>query len=127
MSLPSLADLPAILLPLVTRAQQSFRTSIAALPEGSAESFDAWPDARREAFDRVCAASDFVAEQICRDPQMLLDLADSGELERSFVPGELRGQIAAALSEAAGEDELGRNLRRQRTRQQVRIIWRDLT
>ncbi|KFE46379.1 bifunctional [glutamate--ammonia ligase]-adenylyl-L-tyrosine phosphorylase/[glutamate--ammonia-ligase] adenylyltransferase [Pseudomonas syringae] len=127
MSLPSLADLPAILLPLVTRAQQSFRTSIAALPEGSAESFAAWPESRREAFDRVCAASDFVAEQICRDPQMLLDLADSGELERSFVPGELRGQIAAALSEAAGEDELGRNLRRQRTRQQVRIIWRDLT
>jgi glutamate-ammonia-ligase adenylyltransferase len=127
MSLPSLADLPAILLPLVTRAQQSFRTSLAALPDDAAAAFDRWPEAYRRAFDRVCAASDFVTEQVCRDPQMLLELADSGELERSFAPGELRGQLAAALAQATTEDELGRNLRRQRTRQQVRIIWRDLT
>lgn len=127
MSLPLLADLPAILLPLVTRAQQTFRTSLAATSDGASAAFDAWPESRRAAFDRVCAASDFVTEQVCRDPQMLLELAESGELERSFAPGELRGQIAAALVEAASEDELGRNLRRQRTRQQVRIIWRDLT
>ncbi|WP_426142366.1 bifunctional [glutamate--ammonia ligase]-adenylyl-L-tyrosine phosphorylase/[glutamate--ammonia-ligase] adenylyltransferase [Pseudomonas sp. DWP3-1-2] len=127
MSLPSLADLPALLLPLVTRAQQSFRTSIGDLPEGCAALFDAWPESRRHAFDRVCAASDFVAEQSCRDPRMLLELADSGELERRFEPGELREQIARALTDASTEEELGRNLRRQRTRQQVRIIWRDLT
>ncbi len=127
MSLPLLADLPAILLPLVTRAQQTFRTSSAAASDGTSAVFDAWSDSRRAAFDRVCAASDFVTEQVCRDPQMLLELADSGELERSFAPGELRGQLAAALAEASSEDELGRNLRRQRTRQQVRIIWRDLT
>ena len=58
---------------------------------------------------------------------MLLDMADSGELERSFSAGELRGQIADALSTATTDDELGRNLRRQRMRHQVRIIWRDLT
>jgi glutamate-ammonia-ligase adenylyltransferase len=127
MSLPSLADIPAILLPLVSRAQQTFRTSLAAAPDGAATSFDAWPESRRAAFERVCAASDFVTEQVCRDPHMLLDLADSGDLDRSFVAGELRGQIAAALAEISSEDELGRNLRRQRTRQQVRIIWRDLT
>src|SRR5476649_769444 len=127
MSLPPLADLPAILLPLVTRAQQSFRTSIAALPDGASASFSAWPEPRLAAFERVCGASDFVTEQVCRDPQMLLELAESGELERSFAVGELRDQLAAALLAADSEDELGRNLRRQRTRQQVRIIWRDLT
>lgn len=127
MSLPSLADIPAILLPLVSRAQQTFRTSLAAASDGASASFDAWPESRRAAFDRVCASSDFVTEQVCRDPQILLDLAESGELERSFAPGELRGQIAAAAAQASSEDELGRNLRRQRTRQQVRIIWRDLT
>ncbi|HEX8592297.1 MAG TPA: bifunctional [glutamate--ammonia ligase]-adenylyl-L-tyrosine phosphorylase/[glutamate--ammonia-ligase] adenylyltransferase [Pseudomonas sp.] len=127
MSLPSLADLPAILLPLITRTQQSFRTSLAALPDDAKASFAAWPASRHEAFQRVCAASDFVAEQVCRDPHMLLELADTGELERSFVAGELREQIAMALTHAGSEDELGRNLRRQRTRQQVRIIWRDLT
>ncbi|MEE4142254.1 bifunctional [glutamate--ammonia ligase]-adenylyl-L-tyrosine phosphorylase/[glutamate--ammonia-ligase] adenylyltransferase [Pseudomonas viridiflava] len=127
MSLPLLADFPAILLPLITRAQQTFRTALADLSADALASFDAWPESRRLAFDRVCAASDFVTEQICRDPRMLLDMADSGELERSFSAGELRGQIADALSTATTDDELGRNLRRQRMRHQVRIIWRDLT
>ena len=67
MSLPLLADLPAILLPLVTRAQQTFRTSLVAASDGASANFDAWPESRRAAFDRVCAASDFVAEQVCRD------------------------------------------------------------
>ncbi|WP_122755515.1 bifunctional [glutamate--ammonia ligase]-adenylyl-L-tyrosine phosphorylase/[glutamate--ammonia-ligase] adenylyltransferase [Pseudomonas viridiflava] len=127
MSLPLLADFPAILLPLITRAQQTFRTALADLSVYALASFEAWPESRRLAFDRVCAASDFVTEQICRDPRMLLDMADSGELERSFSAGELRGQIADALSTATTDDELGRNLRRQRMRHQVRIIWRDLT
>ncbi|WP_439852179.1 bifunctional [glutamate--ammonia ligase]-adenylyl-L-tyrosine phosphorylase/[glutamate--ammonia-ligase] adenylyltransferase [Pseudomonas syringae] len=127
MSLPSLTEFPAILLPLVNRARQSFRTALAAVSDEALASFEAWPEARRKAFDRVCAASDFVTEQICRDPQMLLQLADAGALERSFSAGELRGQMAEALQNAASDDELGRNLRRQRARQQVRIIWRDLT
>jgi glutamate-ammonia-ligase adenylyltransferase len=127
MSLPLLADLPAVLLPLVTRAQQSFRAALASLTTAGQAAFDAWPAERLAAFDRICAASDFVTEQVVRDPQMLLDLAASGELERGFAPGELRGQIAAQVQLATSDDELGRNLRRQRTRQQVRIIWRDLT
>jgi glutamate-ammonia-ligase adenylyltransferase len=127
MSLPLLADLPAVLLPLVTRAQQSFRAALASLTTAGQAAFDAWPTERLVAFDRICAASDFVTEQVVRDPQMLLDLAASGELERGFAPGELRGQIAAQVQLATSDDELGRNLRRQRTRQQVRIIWRDLT
>ncbi|MEX5669712.1 hypothetical protein ABFV57_33200, partial [Pseudomonas neuropathica] len=50
-----------------------------------------------------------------------------GELDRDFAPGELCGQIAAAVSAVETDDELGRVLRRQRNRHQVRIIWRDLT
>ncbi|MCK9748323.1 bifunctional [glutamate--ammonia ligase]-adenylyl-L-tyrosine phosphorylase/[glutamate--ammonia-ligase] adenylyltransferase [Pseudomonas syringae pv. syringae] len=127
MSLPLLAEFPAILLPSITRARQMFQAALTVLSEDAQASFKAWPEARQAAFDRVCAASDFVTEQVCRDPQMLLQLADSGELERSFSAGQLPGQIADALSSAASDDELGRNLRRQRARQQVRIIWRDLT
>jgi glutamate-ammonia-ligase adenylyltransferase len=127
MSLPLLADLPAILLPFVSRAQQTWRAAVAALPDDALVMLGTWSAARCVAFDRVCAASDFFADQVCRDPQMLLDLAASGQLERSFGEGELREQIDAAVQLATTEDELGHHLRRQRTRHQVRIVWRDLT
>ncbi len=125
MSLPALAPVPAILLPLVSRAEQSLRGAVAAL-EGDPGLAD-WSTERWAEFARVGAASDFVIEQSLRDPLMLLELVRSGELDRPFAPGELCAQIAAAVQAAESEDQLGRVLRRQRTRQQVRIIWRDLT
>ncbi|RON59531.1 bifunctional glutamine synthetase adenylyltransferase/deadenyltransferase [Pseudomonas fluorescens] len=124
MTLPVLAELPAILLPLVTRSEQSFRTAVASLEDD--HGFANWTPERWAQFARVSAASDFVIEQSVRDPLMLLTLVQSGELDRPFAPGELCAQIAAAVSEAQSEDELGRVLRRQRARHQVRIIWRDL-
>lgn len=125
MSLPMQAELPAILLPFAKRAEQSFRDAVAGLDGDNGLS--EWTPQRWADFARVCAASDFVIEQSVRDPLMLLELVAWGELDRSFAPGELCGQIAAAVQQAETEDELGRVLRRQRTRQQVRIIWRDLT
>ncbi|MEJ3575413.1 bifunctional [glutamate--ammonia ligase]-adenylyl-L-tyrosine phosphorylase/[glutamate--ammonia-ligase] adenylyltransferase [Pseudomonas fragi] len=124
MSLPSLAPIPALLQPLASRAEQSWRAAVAGLEGG--QGLDAWSPERWSAFNRVSAASDFFIEQSLRDPLMLLELAHSGELDRSFGPGELCGQIAAAAQAASSDDELGRALRRQRTRQQIRIIWRDL-
>lgn len=124
MTLPVLAELPAILLPLVTRSEQSFRTAVAALEDD--HGFSSWTPERWAQFARVSAASDFVIEQGVRDPLMLLSLVQSGELDRPFAPGELCAQIAAAVNTAQSEDELGRVLRRQRARHQVRIIWRDL-
>lgn len=125
MTLPVLAELPAILLPLVSRSEQSFRTSVAALEDD--HGLSNWTSERWAQFARVSAASEFVIEQSIRDPLMLLSLVASGELDRAFAPGELCAQIAAAVNSAQSEDELGRALRRQRARHQVRIIWRDLT
>ena len=125
MTLPVLAELPAILLPLVTRSEQSFRTAVAALEDD--HGLANWTPERWAQFARVTAASEFVIEQSVRDPLMLLALVQSGELDRAFAPGELCTQIAAAVNAAQNEDELGRALRRQRARHQVRIIWRDLT
>lgn len=124
MTLPALAELPAILLPLVSRSEQSFRAAVGQLEDD--HGFSSWTPERWAQFAHVSAASDFVIEQSVRDPLMLLSLVQSGELDRPFAPGELCGQIAAAVSSAQTEDELGRVLRRQRTRHQVRIIWRDL-
>ncbi|HWH85581.1 MAG TPA: bifunctional [glutamate--ammonia ligase]-adenylyl-L-tyrosine phosphorylase/[glutamate--ammonia-ligase] adenylyltransferase [Pseudomonas sp.] len=125
MTLPVLAELPAVLLPLVSRSEQSFRTAVASLDDD--QGLSTWSPERWSQFARVTAASEFVIEQSVRDPLMLLSLAASGELDRPFAPGELRAQIAAAVNAAQSEDELGRALRRQRSRQQVRIIWRDIT
>ncbi|KAE9639729.1 bifunctional [glutamate--ammonia ligase]-adenylyl-L-tyrosine phosphorylase/[glutamate--ammonia-ligase] adenylyltransferase [Pseudomonas sp. PB106] len=125
MTLPVLAELPAILLPLVTRSEQSFRTAVAELEDD--HGFANWTPERWAQFARVTAASEFVIEQSVRDPLMLLSLVQSGELDRPFAPGELCAQISTAVNAAQSEDELGRALRRQRARHQVRIIWRDLT
>ena len=127
MSLPALASLPAALSPLALRAEQSLQHAFAELSSEAAAAFAGWPRARVEALQRVGAASDFVVQQGLRDPQMLLDLAASGELERSLGAGELRGQLALALEACADDDELGRRLRRYRNRQQLRIIWRDIS
>ncbi|MDM8348414.1 bifunctional [glutamate--ammonia ligase]-adenylyl-L-tyrosine phosphorylase/[glutamate--ammonia-ligase] adenylyltransferase [Pseudomonas sp. sp1636] len=127
MSLPVLASLPATLAPLALRAEQSLQAAFAEHSAAAAAAFAAWPSARREVLRRVAASSDFVVEQARRDPQMLLGLGDCGELERPLRAGELRAQLAAALLDCADEDELGRRLRRFRNRQQLRIIWRDIS
>ncbi|MGU1999120.1 bifunctional [glutamate--ammonia ligase]-adenylyl-L-tyrosine phosphorylase/[glutamate--ammonia-ligase] adenylyltransferase [Pseudomonas aeruginosa] len=127
MSLPSLANLPATLLPAAERAGTALRSAVAALDAAALARLEAWPEERLEDFRRVAAASDFVAEQAVRDPAMLLELAERGELENPHAPGELRSRLQARLEDCADEDELGRRLRRFRTRQQLRIIWRDLT
>jgi glutamate-ammonia-ligase adenylyltransferase len=127
MSLPALASLPAALAHLAARAEQSLQQAFAGLSAEAAAAFSGWPDERRAALQRVAAASDFVVQQGVRDPQMLLELAASGELERRLGDGELRAQLAQALLECADDDELGRRLRRFRNRQQLRIIWRDIS
>lgn len=125
MSLPPLVDLPAILLPFVTRAEQSFHAAVEALDDD--HGLSAWTPERWAQFSRVTAASDFVTEQSVRDPLMLLELVRSGELDRGYAPGELCAQIAAAVNAAETDEQLSRALRRQRARHQVRIVWRDLT
>ena len=85
-----------------------------------------WPDSRYQAFIRVCTLSDFVLSQAIRDPQMLIDLVSSGQLDRTLVPGEIRYQLSERLTDCNDEASLLLHLRQFRNRQQVRIIWRDL-
>ena len=127
MSLPSQVALPTSLLPLVTRARESFLDAARDVSAQAVEEFLAWPVERGEAFERVCAASDFVTEQVSRDPEMLLQLAEAGLLERRLRTGEMHTALNALLADCADEAALATLLRRFRNRQQVRIIWRDLT
>jgi len=86
----------------------------------------AWPDTRRMALRRVCALSDFAFEQVQRDPERLLQLAESGELERPRRVGELHALLARQLEGCTDEQQLARQLRRFRNREQLRIIWREV-
>ncbi|MBD1585259.1 bifunctional [glutamate--ammonia ligase]-adenylyl-L-tyrosine phosphorylase/[glutamate--ammonia-ligase] adenylyltransferase [Pseudomonas sp. C2L12B] len=124
MSLPALIAVPPSLNGLVNSQREASREASNA-SDGPAVA--GWSAARWAAFDRVLALSDFVAEQVRRSPELLLGLVGSGDLDRPMAPGELRAQVATAVAQAANEEELGRALRQQRNRQQVRIIWRDLT
>ena len=83
------------------------------------------PDFLRS-LSRVWAASEFVATRCIREPALLRGLLDSGDLLADDGPGELAARVAAALAGVRDEDDLARRLRRLRTREMVRIAWRDL-
>ena len=123
MSLPSLSPLPELLQACADRAE---REVIAALADME-HTAGALPVELREDFLRVTAVSDFVAEQLQRYPQLLLNEQVIALLQRELAPGEMRAMLQANLADCADEDDLGRRLRRFRNRQQVRIIWRDVT
>lgn len=74
---------------------------------------------------RVWAGSEFVAKQCIANPAMLATLAQSG-LHKAYGQGELAGIVAHDLSGVSDEAGLISCLRTLKTREQVRIIWRDL-
>ncbi|QEY57949.1 bifunctional [glutamate--ammonia ligase]-adenylyl-L-tyrosine phosphorylase/[glutamate--ammonia-ligase] adenylyltransferase [Pseudomonas sp. C27(2019)] len=118
-----LATIPSSLLLLQQKAQRGWAH---ALEEQQIDD-PQWPDSRYQNFIRVCSLSDFVLSQAIRDPQMFIDLVNSGQLDRSLIPGEIRHQLNERLQDCADEESLLLHLRQYRNRQQVRIIWRDLT
>ncbi|WP_296266360.1 bifunctional [glutamate--ammonia ligase]-adenylyl-L-tyrosine phosphorylase/[glutamate--ammonia-ligase] adenylyltransferase [Pseudomonas sp. UBA6562] len=117
-------DLPAAFQPVVARNRQALHDAVASHP---ALDPTTWSAVQRGQFEQVTAASDFVMEQVLREPAVFCELLGSGELERPLAPGELCARIAATAAAAASEEALARQLRRERNRQQVRIVWRDLT
>ena len=71
----------------------------------------------------VLAGSDFVAEQLRRDPAMAWRLTADGLLWRSLGKDEMQTLLEQALAGVDSEDRLSQVLRRFRQEQQVRIIW----
>ncbi len=75
---------------------------------------------------RVWEASDYVATRVARRPDDFVALLDSGDLDRSYGPGDLAGHLASALSGIGDEAGMHQALRRLRHREMVRIVWRDI-
>ena len=79
----------------------------------------------------VWAVSEFVALSCVRQPTLLLDLLNSGDLSRSydsdFYAQSLSHQIQEQVNETADAEKLGQCLRRFRQREMLRIAWRDIS
>jgi glutamate-ammonia-ligase adenylyltransferase len=74
----------------------------------------------------VFAFSDFAAASCTRDPAMLTDLVDTGDLFKPRQPDDYRQIIELCLADVEDEDALMRRLRHCRRREMVRVAWRDL-
>ena len=76
---------------------------------------------------RVLIGSDYAAEQLSRSPDMLRSLLETGDLYRAYSDDQYRQSLQQRLEVVTEESDLHRQLRQFRQREQVRIIWRDLT
>ncbi len=74
----------------------------------------------------VFALSDFIAKSCIRRPNTLIDLIQTGDIEKSYPPQRYDELLDKALSDINEESELSRLLREYRCREMVRIAWRDL-
>ncbi len=79
-----------------------------------------------QVLQRVWAGSDFVAHSCIHHPEMLIDLASSGDLDRTYRQNHYNDALATALQNITEESELLATLRHFRRREMVRIAWRDL-
>ncbi|MBV9911123.1 MAG: bifunctional [glutamate--ammonia ligase]-adenylyl-L-tyrosine phosphorylase/[glutamate--ammonia-ligase] adenylyltransferase [Sinobacteraceae bacterium] len=103
---------------------QSVRQTLDAGP--AAANLAAAPTAVQQSLGHVFAASDFVAQSCLRQPQMLAELLQSGELQRALSADDYLTRAANSDLQALSVDEYMAQLRAWRRRELVRIAWRDL-
>ena len=75
---------------------------------------------------RTFLFSDFVADSLAKKPDLLRDLAESGDLERVRNPGWYQNQ-AMQMTAEADADQAKAILKAFKCREIIRIAWRDLT
>ncbi len=75
---------------------------------------------------QVWLCSEFVARSCIREPQLLDDLATSGDLEHAVTEQDYTCRLKETLNGVVDEASLMPRLRRFRRREMVRIAWRDL-
>ena len=79
-----------------------------------------------EELKKINALSEFLAGIAKSRPFIFLDLIDSGDFDRTYSKEDYLITVKKALEEETEFDELGKKLRLVRTREMVRIAWRDL-
>jgi len=103
---------------VVEQVGEQFFNGLEQAPEWSAEFWQQLAD--------VWACSEFVAQSCGRNPRMLLDLVDSGDLSQAYEAGDYAANLAILLNDVNNEADLSRVLRQFRRREMVRLAWRDI-
>jgi glutamate-ammonia-ligase adenylyltransferase len=98
---------------------------------GALAVFEAAAPELRDSLPRVLAASDFVCDHLARDAAdskwpLSRWLIDEAALTRVLTRGEMAQRLQSAVSGSPDLAGFMAALRRQRTREMVRIAWRDL-
>ncbi|MGB0466466.1 MAG: bifunctional [glutamate--ammonia ligase]-adenylyl-L-tyrosine phosphorylase/[glutamate--ammonia-ligase] adenylyltransferase [Pontibacterium sp.] len=118
MSTPLISQTPTLLKPVLEQNWQQFEEKL--------DSLEIKPTELLEELSRVALGSDFVSEQLGRSPTLLADLLGSEDLVRTYPDTYYAQALTERLAVVDTEAALHRELRLFRTREQVRIIWRDL-
>ncbi|MBF0258577.1 MAG: bifunctional [glutamate--ammonia ligase]-adenylyl-L-tyrosine phosphorylase/[glutamate--ammonia-ligase] adenylyltransferase [Desulfamplus sp.] len=77
--------------------------------------------------EQVMFFSEFAASTLIKDPSILVDLVESGDLERSYNDDEYNLKLELQIKNVKDDMELKSALGRTREREMVRIAWQDLT
>lgn len=80
----------------------------------------------RDTISRIFSLSSFVANSCIRRPQLLAELASSGDLRRSYEPTRYTEIVSRCTENVQNDTDLSRVLRDCRRREMVRIACRDL-
>ncbi len=114
---PDFSVLPNVLRGWVEAQWETYCTNAPhSLPEGGT----------LDTLTRVWGCSEFVARTCALHPDVLLELQESGDLDRPYSEHELARRVAALAADVESEEDLYAALRRLRRREAVRIAWRDL-
>ena len=87
----------------------------------------AWGAASVQQLENCVLASDYVADQLARYPELLVQLVSSGDLHSTYTDEHYTVALQEQLSAVADDAALAKVLRQCRRREMVRIIWRDST
>ncbi len=116
-----LATLPSVLRERVERNWQAYAL---AASEANVQA-PTHPDLLNVLY-RVWTYSEFVAQTCIRHPRMFADLLHGGDLLVDYTRGEYVRKLQVALKKTKNAQELDAALRQVRTREMLRIAWRDL-
>lgn len=100
------------------------RTRYSAIGDSFGDGLPALGDLPGDAH-RVLACSEYVAQSCARNPDLLRDLLESGDLQRSGVD-DYDARTAAAIEATDDDDTLMAALRGLKRLEMVRIAWRDI-